>query len=165
MLAKHAETERDVAKAAEAARRLERVRPLLPRDTDVLDGLAVARALEGNVTAAVAHWQTILSVRPHHKETMHSLFLIAEQQGNLRQASIYGERLLAVWPWDDQTVFRMASISLRLGRKSEAESYGQRAMELNPGQVEYWRWFTDNIYFGSPAKLLEVRDWLQRRGE
>lgn len=160
-LAKRAEAERDLEQAAEAARRLEWVLPLLPGDADILDGLALVRALEGNIAAAKSHWLSILNSSPRHKDALYSLTVVADQEGDYRRAAIYGERLLEIWPWDAEMLLRMANISLRLGRNSEAETYAWRAMQQDPSRIEYFQWYADNISFGDPARRSLVQKRLQ----
>lgn len=153
MLARQAESNRDLDAASQAIRLLEPIANQFPDDIDSLDALGIAKAIQNRPQEAVEHWLAVLAIEPDRRESLLALLEMAQQRGDLRQAALYGARLLRTWPWDDLVQFRMAELSQRLGRREEARQHILRAMELNPARPEYCSWAMDNLVAADDPEL------------
>lgn len=135
MLAERAEAAGDRRLAQRVARLLEPMRTVAPDDVEVLDSLALMKAMLGQVDDGIQLWNEALKIEPDQQEVLYSLLLIAAARRDAAQGRSVLERLLAANPYSSEWQARYAELLAALGEGSSALEAADRALQLHPGRV------------------------------
>lgn len=120
-----------------AERQLSRARAYVPENAETNFALGNLRMAQHQPAAAVAFYEEVLHIDPHHKGALNNLGLIALEANDPGAARSYFEAALAQDRLNAKTHFLLARTALANGDVSTAEREIAEARKLAPTQPEF----------------------------
>lgn len=99
------------------------------------NNLGSALVSEGELPAAIAHYELALQLKPDYAEARNNLGLALAAEGKLPEAAREYEQALQLNPDNPQVLFNLGNILAATGKLSEAAQYYEHAVHLKPDYI------------------------------